>query len=196
MEVEGAALFVAEGADIVDMDAAVERAGDQVLDVGVVLDLGDPTSVTLLVDNFHVADMFLVLAWVDRLRFSDEVVLGSLQLVDVLVSELVFFREHFDLLFLQYIPCYILGFFLLVELFQPLGVELFLCLQTVTRVDKLQIAIPTVAERLYLFGCCCFYCLFLENFLCNRGKDLLVWGDGTLTITEVTGAFVGRRRSS
>ena len=100
-----------------NMDAPVQRRADQVLDVRVVLDLGDPRPMTLFMDNCHIPYMLLVLAWVDWLGLRDKVVFCPFQLIDVPVSELVLLCKHFNLFLLQHVPCYILGLFLLIKLF-------------------------------------------------------------------------------
>lgn len=53
MEVEGLVLLVGEVLDIVDVDEAIERGGDDVVEVCVELYLGDPALVYLLLYDLH-----------------------------------------------------------------------------------------------------------------------------------------------
>lgn len=84
MQIERSAFFVRKVGHIVEVDAAVEGGTNQVLDVGVILDFGDPTLVALLPDYGNELHVFLVLLRVDGLRFGNEVFFRLLEFSQLL----------------------------------------------------------------------------------------------------------------
>lgn len=106
---------------------------------------------TLLMDDLYVPHMLLVLARVDRLGFGDKVVFSPLEVVHVLIGKLALLGEHLDLLLFEDVSGYVLGLLFLVELLQPLLVELLHSLGAVAVVDEFELEAAIICKGLHLF---------------------------------------------